>query len=102
MMQRQVRLNKAYSHLGWEPLLYLGIYDKDDTADYSLLLKRIGHGQAPRELSVCICVYEMENGSTVTQFSLTCSSLNLNDLHHQSFPWTSVNCKMTCGKSMIE
>ncbi|KAJ4941036.1 hypothetical protein JOQ06_027323, partial [Pogonophryne albipinna] len=52
MMQRQVRLNKAYSHLGWEPLLYLGIYDKDDTADYSLLLKRIGHGQAPRELSL--------------------------------------------------
>lgn len=46
MMQRQVQLCKAYSHLGWEPLVYLEIYDKDDTADYSRLLKSIGHGPA--------------------------------------------------------
>lgn len=89
MMRRQVRLNKAYSHLGWEPLPYSEIYDEDDTADYSRLLKRIGHGAASGKFSVCICVYDMANRSTVTQFCLTCSSSNLHDLqvsHGQTQP----------------
>lgn len=74
MTRRQVWLNKAYSHLGWKPLPYLEIYDEDDTADYSRLLKRIGHGPASGRFSVCICVYYVANGSTVTQFCLICSS----------------------------
>ena len=56
MMRGQVRLNKAYSHLGWEPPPYLEIYDEDDTADYSRLLKRIGHGPASALFSVCVCI----------------------------------------------
>lgn len=80
MTQRQVRLNKAYSHLGWEPPPVSEIYDEDDTADYSRLLRRIGHGPASGRFSVCICVYDMANGSTVTQFCLICSSSNLGGL----------------------
>lgn len=54
-----MRLTEAYSHLGWEPPLYLEIYDEDDTADYSQLLKRIGHGPASGRFSVSICVYDI-------------------------------------------
>lgn len=69
MMRRQVRPNKAHPHLGCEPLPNLEIYDEDDTADYSRLLERIGHGPALGEVfSVCIRVYDMANGRLVTQF----------------------------------
>ena len=54
MTRRQVRLSKAYSHPGWEPVPYVEIYDEDDTADYSRLLKRIGHGPASGRFSVCV------------------------------------------------
>lgn len=94
MMRRQVRLNKARSHLGWEPLPYSEIYDEDDTADYSRLLERIGRGPASGKFTVCICVYDIANGSTVTWFCLTCSSSNIHDLRRPGF--------MTCGKWMIE
>lgn len=73
MVQRQVQLNKAYSHLGWEPLPYLKIYDADDTTDYSQLLKRIGHGQASALFSVCICVYDRADETTITQICLRSS-----------------------------
>lgn len=97
MTRRQVRLNEAYSHPGWEPLPYLEIYDEDDTADYSRLLKRIGHGLASGRFTVCICVYDIANGSTVTQFSLICSSSNLHDLHHPRFP-TNTTGNLICEK----
>ncbi|TNN84901.1 hypothetical protein EYF80_004946 [Liparis tanakae] len=92
MMRRQVRLNKAHPHLGCEPLPYVEIYDEDDTADYSRLLERIGHGPALGEVfSLCIRVYEMANGRLVTQFCLTCSSSNLRDL--QLFPRTTTTLR---------
>lgn len=99
MTRRQVWLNKAYSHLGWKPLPYLEIYDEDDTADYSRLLKRIGHGPASGRFSVCICVYDMANRSTVTQFCLICSSSNIHDLHHPNFPWTNITGNLTYEKN---
>lgn len=58
-MRRQVRLNTAYSYLGWKPLPYFEIYDEVETADYSRLLERIGHGPAAGKFSACICVYDM-------------------------------------------
>ena len=74
MTRRQVRLNKACSHLGREPPAYLEIYGEDDTADYSRLLRRIGHGRASGRLSACVCVCDTADGSTVTHFCLICSS----------------------------
>lgn len=74
MTLRQVQLNKAYSLMGWEPLPYLEIYDKDDTADYSRLLKRIGHGQALVLFAVCICVYDRADETTITHICLWFSS----------------------------
>lgn len=72
MTRRQVRLNKARSHLGWEPPACSEIYGEDDTADYSRLLRRIGHGRASGRLSARVC--DTADGSTVTHFCLISSS----------------------------
>lgn len=74
MTRRQVRLNKARSHLGWEPPACSEIYGEDDTADYSRLLRRIGHGRASGRLSARVCVCDTADGSTVTHFCLISSS----------------------------
>lgn len=70
MTWRQVRLNEAYSHLGWKSLPHLEIYDGDDTADYSQLLKRIGHGLVSASSTVCVCVHEGTNGTSALQICL--------------------------------